>query len=448
MVNKRGEGNVLLTPDIIAREYLMRLMESLVIPRLASFDYRGYFEGAIGAKITIKKPYYGILSKGRSLQANQINPMVDDTIELAVDKRFKGALTWNDEEMTLDIDQFSERYLDALVEDLGIRFDQDGGRALSNSFHMISGEPGTGFTQDKAADIRAYALEAGIPMGMNTFGLLNAIDSSQVQKDLAGTAGQSGKFNESMVSQNIRSHFVGALSNHMMFETNHIEPQEVVKAGAAHRGGTVNGANQRGDTINMDGFGVNGTRVFRKGQIFTIAGVYQTFPRSWDEEFNDKRSTGRLMPFTVTEDVVTTGAGAAAVKISPALNDGELTTTDSKGANVSLKAFQNVTAAAADNAVVTVIGWPGNAATTGVRYRQNIFYNRRALHYVPVQLKQASSAVEQYRTMDPQTNVSISATKFFDGNEMEEILRLDTFYGVKNIYPELGIRYWSTQIAG
>ena len=450
MTQTRGDKNRLITPDIIAPEYLMRLTESLVLPRLASFDYRTYFENAIGNTITIKKPYYAFLTGGRELTDAQINPMVDETITLSVDKRYKGALRWNDIELTLDIDQFSERYLDPIVEQQGIAFDQDGGRALSIGGYLHDSAVGTALTQDTVPDIRAIALESGIPLDGNSFGTLNPVDSAQVQKDLSGAAGDSGKYNERLVAQNIRESFVGRLSRFMMFETNHIDDMEVLNP-TGMSDGQIMGANQRGDTLLTDGWGVNNTLILKKGQIITIRGVGQTFVRSYNEIEQDgslptKRSTGRAMPFVIQEDVTTGAAGAATLKISPSLNDGALTTTDGEGSSVSLRAFQNVTQTPADDAVITVVGRTGVTAGTNARgfYRQNIFFHRKAFHYVPIRLNRLSSAVLEYGAVDPQTNIYVSVLQYLDGSKREETVRIDTLYGVKCIYPELVIRQIST----
>ena len=444
----RGQGNVLITPAVVAREYLMRLIDSLIIPRLASFDYRKYYANAIGNTITIKKPYFAFITSGRSLTSAQINPMVDETVTLAVDKRWKGALKWNDVELTLDISQFSQRYLDTIVEQMGYRFDQDGGGALAEGTFMISHEPGTALTQDLVPDIRAYAIEVGIPSDMNNFGLINPIDSAQIQKDISGAAGASGKFNEAMVKQAIEAYFVGPMSQYRVFETNHIPDMRVRKAGAAQRGGQVRGANQRGDTLNIDGLGVNNAKVFYKGQLIKLQGVEQMYPRRYDDpgdgNLPTKISTGRDMTFAILEDASSDGTGQATLKISPPINDGNLTTVDGDGNAVSLRAFQNVSAAPADNAAITVVGWPGDNATADVSYRQNVFYHRKALHYVPVELERLRSATREYTAMDAQTNLTVSALQYLDGAEREETLRLDTLYGVKNIYPDLCIRHVST----
>lgn len=440
-VTTRGTKNVLLTPNVIAKEMLMRLMNALVLPKLGRFDYGKYFEDAIGNTITIKKPYFAFVSSGRALTAAQINPMVDESIEISVDKRYKGALKWNDVELTLDINQFSERYLDTIIEQLGYRFDQDGAIALINGAFMIAQDPGTVLTQDQVPDIRAYWNEAGIPMDGNNFGLINPVDSAQIQKDLAGAAGNSGKFNEAIVKRNIERWFRGELSGFRMFESIHIPDLDV----RYNHTGTplVMGANQNGDSIVTDGWGVNATKVLNKGQLIKIANVKQTYPRSWKEDLSAKIPIGRDMVFTVLEDVTTGAAGQATIRISPEINDGTLTTLDGDGNDVTLKAFQNVTQEPADNAAITIVGLasPNPAA---VKYRQNIFFHRRALHFVPVMLAELKSAVHQYTAVDPQTNLSVAALQYLDGANREETLRLDSFYGVKNIYGDLCVRYASS----
>ena len=438
----RGTKNVLITPAIVAREYLMRLIDSLIIPRLGSFDYRKYYANAIGNSITIKKPYFAFITPGRELTAAQINPMVDETVTLSIDKRWKGALKWNDVELTLDISQFSQRYLDAIVEQMGYRFDQDGGRALVDGAFMFSHAPGSALTQDLVPDIRAYSIEVGIPSDMNNFGLINPIDSAQIQKDISGAAGNPGKYNEAMVRQNIEAYFVGPMSQYRVFETNHIPDMTVLKpAGLGNP--SVDGANQRGDTLLTQNWGVNATKVLNKGQIITIAGVEQMYPRQYTEDGSEKLSTGRVMSFTVMEDVTTGAGGGANIKISPAINDGALTVNDGDGNAVTLKAFQNVSDTAADNASITIVGLPAGAVPV-TRYRQNCFFHRKALHFVPVELERLRSAVREYTAMDAQTNLTVSALQYLDGAKREETLRLDTFYGVKNIYPDLCIRHIST----
>ena len=445
----RGEGNILLTPSIIAKESLMRLMNSLVIPRLASFTFEKYFSNAIGDTITVRLPYYAFISKGRELQPADINAMIDRSTTIKVGDRWKFPLRWNDEEKTLHINDFSARYLDSGIEQLAYQYDMDGADALVYDSHIHQGTPGTEFTQDVVPFIRAHAEEVAIPADMSNFGLINPYDSATLTKDLGGAKGESGKFAENIVRSAIERRFIGELSEYRMFRTIHMPVIEVPRH-ANHGTPLTNLAADQGtgSEITTDSWGNTARKVLNKGQLFTIAGVYEVYPRSYDGEGANrtKRRTGRLKTFTVTEDINCSAAGAATIKFSPALNDGSATQADpGGGADISLKAFQNVSAAVADGAAINVLGLPATAKTE--RYRQNMFFHRKALQYVPIILSTSKSAVRQYREMHEGTNLNLLVTQFFDGNKMEETLRVDGYWVAANVYPELGIRQYSSREA-
>lgn len=439
----RGNRNVLLTPSIIAKESLMRLMNSLVIPRLSSFNFEKYFSAAIGDTITIRLPFYAFITKGRVMQDADINAMIDRSVTLKVGDRWHFPIRWNDEEKTLHINDFSSRYLDSGIEQLAYEYDVAGADTLVLDSHIHNSVPGTEFTQDLVPFIRAHAEEVAIPSDMSNFGLINPYDSATLVKDLGGAKGESGKYVEGMVRAAIERRFVGELSEYRIYRTIHMPTVEVTRA-AAHGAPLVNGANQDGTAINTDGWGAGARVVMKKGQLFTIAGVYEVYPRTYDGDGANrkKRQTGRLKTFTVTSDVACNAAGAAVINFAPEINDGSMTQNDGQGNPVSLRAFQNVSAEPADNAAITVIGLPQAAGTA--RYRQNVFFHRKSIQYVPIILSMADSAVRQYRAMDDMTNLNVLVTQTFNGTTMEETLRADIFFATKNVYPELNIRQFSS----
>jgi len=107
----------------------------------------------------------------------------------------------------------------------------------------------------------------------------------------------------------------------------------------------------------------------------------------------------------VTEDATCNVNGQANIKISPTLNAGGLT---------QAKAFKNVNAKAADNAVIHIIG---EASST---YNQSFFCSSATLVYVPVTLPNLESLRDYVR--------------------FEETKGFHIFFGVKTVYPDLGIR--------
>ena len=86
----------------------------------------------------------------------------------------------------------------------------------------------------------------------------------------------------------------------------------------------------------------------------------------------------------------------------------------------------------------------GNAAAR--TYRQNIFFCGDALEYVNVELTQFESAPAKKAERDAETGVAVRYLKDFDITESTEVERLDIFFGVKNVYPEIGIRHIGARV--
>lgn len=115
-------------------------------------------------------------------------------------------------------------------------------------------------------------------------------------------------------------------------------------------------------TIAVDGFGANAT--IKDGEVFTIAGV-----NAYDNRL--QASLGRLQQFRVIGDTVADGTGAvAAMRIFPAI----IVPGSGTGGDVNVNtAHATVTAAPADNAVIT---WVGSASTA---YKPRAILNKQAI---------------------------------------------------------------------
>jgi len=187
----------------------------------------------------------------------------------------------------------------------------------------------------------------------------------------------------------------------------------------------VNGATQvvanAGDNGTMslitDGWTAN-TSTLNEGDRFTIAGVLAVHPQT-------KQSTGQSKIFTVKAAVTADGSGNKTIVASPAITpDGP---------------YQNVTAAAADNAVITVIGAASTVTTQGLAMDKNAF------GFVSVALENpapGTGAKGSYMT-DPKTGVTVSMVQYYDGDSRENKMRLDTLFGAANLYPELATSIYS-----
>lgn len=412
-----GTNNVFLTDDVIAKEALRLLVNELVLARFVNRSYERMF-GRVGDTISVKKPYRVKAASGRTLV---VQPMVDQTTSLTVDQQKHVGLRFTINDRSLALPDFSDRYLKSAMVQLAHQVDLAIAReAVTTSFHA-QGTPGTGTQFQTLIDARAKAILNAWPDDGQIRFLLNPLDAASHRKALTNLN------NDALVKAAIERAYIGRVSNIDGFESAQI-PAMVV---GAHGGAPLtNGAGQTGSSLITDGWTASAA-ILKAGNIFTIADVYAVNPQTYE-------STGQLQQFVVLSDVTADGSGNATISISPAINDGTLTTTDADGNTVSLAAYQNVSAAPGDGKAITVLG---TASTT---YRQNLLLHKDAVTLAMVDLVRPQSAVVAKTVRDERSGVSMLMTAGYNINDFEETYRLDVLFGVKNIYPELSMRIFGS----
>lgn len=413
----QGEkGNVVLTDDIIVKEALRLLKNNLVMAPLVHRDLERRF-AKVGDTISLKKPFRTKTAEGRVLQKQ---PMTDQTTPFAINRHRHFGLEVTQRDRTLSIEQFSERYLKSGIIQIANEID----RSLllkAKEAWFSSGTPGTAISLKDFHLAKAYQGMVAVPEDGMRRCVLNPLDAAEISDAI------SNKYNEAMVKGAIQKGYMGPLAGYDLFESNNA-PVHVVGA----HGGTplVNGANQTGSEIVTDGWDTGVTGLLKAGDVITFDGVFSINPQSYE-------STGRLQHFVVQENVNSDGTGNATIKVSPAINDGTLTTTNKAGDTVSLAAYQNVTNAPAENAPITVLG---DADTS---YRQNFLFHRDALALAMVDLELPQSATVKARVRDPLSGLSLSMTGAYDITQHTEVTRIDAVWGADLIYGELAHRLWS-----
>ena len=412
MPAKSGNQNVFLTDDIIAKEALRLLKNSLVGLQLVNRSKEKYF-GKIGDTISVKKPFRVKSASGRVLVKQ---PMVDQTTALKIDRQEHVGLEFTVNDRSLALHDFSERYLKSAVVQLAHKVDLSIYQELNRSTFFTNGVPGNGVTFNEIIDARAFSTLTGHPDDGKTTVVLNTLDAAAHRKNLTTIN------NDSLVKSAIERAYLGNVAGYDLFETAQVPTHTV---GVATGTPVVSGAGQTGSTLNTSGWTASTTGILKAGDVFTIAGVFSINPQTY-------QSTGQLQQFVVTADA-NSGAstGPAALSISPAINDGTLTTTDAEGNTVSLAAYQNVTAAPAASAPITVLG------STGSTRRNNFMIHKDAVTVAVIDLVLPQSAPVAKRASDDESGLSIALTAQYDITNYREVYRLDVLWGVKNIYPEL-----------
>jgi hypothetical protein len=414
-MSTQGHNNRLLTDDIIVKEALRLLKNNLVVAPLVYRDLEKRF-GKVGDTISLKKPFRTKTASGRVLVKQ---PAVDQTVPFQIDRQEHFGLEFTVRDRTLSLDQFSERYLKSGIVQIANVVDRSVLLKLKEAY-FSSGTPGTALASLTFHEAKAYMNNVAVPSDGMRRCILNSMDAAKLS-DLI-----SGKYNEDMVKMAIQKGYMGPMADFNLFESANMPSHTV----GAH-GGTplTNGAGQTGSSLITDGWDTSVTGLLKAGDVFTIAGVYEINPQSY-------QSTGRLQHFVVQSDVDSDGSGNATISISPSINDGTLTTTDAEGNTLSLAAYQNVSAAPADGAAITVLG---TASTT---YRQNFLFHRDAIALAMVELELPQSAVVKSRVRDPDSGLSLCMTGAYDINNQSEVTRIDAVWGTDLIYPELAQRMW------
>lgn len=380
--------NTLITPSIIAKEALMQLRNNMVMGGLVHREYKNEFVKK-GATVSIRKPVKFVATDG----ATRVNQSVDEaSVPFVINKRKHVSWEFSTQDLTLTIEQYSERYIQPAAIALANIVDSD----LCDLYDDIFYATGTAGTTP--ATFKAFAAAAtelnrfAVPMDrrrlvMDPDAELNAADFLRAlnQPELVKGAVRGMKLGmiagmDTYMDQNIKTHTAGTNSGDTAY--------------------LIDGADQEGSTLTID----TGAGTFVVGDIITIASVNSVNPVS-------RVSTGNVKKFTVTAAMA---GGGTSVSIEPAI--------------VTSGAHQNVDAGPADDAAITIVA----------THQANLAFHRNAFGLVMVPLEMPDGAA--FKARQTEDEISIRVVKDYDIDEDQDIIRLDILYGVKSIYPELAAR--------
>lgn len=385
--------NSLLTIDMVTRALLMDLKNNLVFTAQADrtwekeFAVTGY---KIGSKLLIRKTPKFVVVDGPGFSAQDYN---EEYVQLNIDKQRHIDVEFGSVEMTLSLDDWNKRIGLPQAIQLANEVDTEGLATywqVANS--LLSPETGSdkwytylragAFLDDEAVPQdgqRAVVMDQWEEKAVvnENKGLFQSSTEIRDQYE-EGTMGHSAGFRWSM-DQNVAVHTTG------------------------QRGGTplTNGAGQTGSLLITDGWTAAAANRLKRGDVFTLPGVYGINPKN-------RLSTGRLRRFTVTADVDSDGSGNATIPIFPTI--------------ITSGPEQTVTAAPADGVAITLLGDPSTS------YKQNLVYHKKAftVAIVPMIMPNQGTA---YRASDPDIGVSIRMWKSSDIMTDSHPARADILFG-------------------
>lgn len=404
-------ANAVITPTIIAKEALMQLENNLVMGNAVHREYKKEFV-KVGSTVNIRKPVKFSVTDGATLTKQDVE---EGNTSIVVDQRKHVGWGFNTQDLTLSVEEYSERYIKPAMIALANQIDYDL-CGLYDDVWAWRGTPGQDINSfSDLTKSTLYMDQHAVPRDMRK-AVLSPADywgvaggaTALYMQDVAKAAyrgaelGKMAGIDAITMDQNIVSHTVGA------------------HAGTP----VVNGSSQQttyaaSKTTNTQSFiidGVTGAGTLKAGDVFTIADVYSVNPVS-------KQSTGVLQQFVITADAATVSSSlSVTLTISPAM--------------ILTGPYQNINAAPADNATITFLG------TASTAYRQNLVFHRNAFALVTVPLEMPDGAA--FKARESYNGLSIRVVKDYDIVNDEDIIRLDILYGKKTVYPELATRLSGT----
>ncbi len=128
----------MLTPSVIAKEALMQLKNQLVFGKLAHRQYKKEF-AKVGDTVTIRKPVKFQTTDGAVRQNQDVE---EGSTSIKLDQRKHVSWNFSSQDLTLSIEEYSERYVAPAMLTLAQTVDVYGA-ALYRKIWNVVGTPGT-----------------------------------------------------------------------------------------------------------------------------------------------------------------------------------------------------------------------------------------------------------------------------------------------------------------
>ena len=394
---------VLLTPTIITKESLVILENNLVAANRVNRKFENQFV-KIGSSLTIRKPNRFTVSSGAGLQVQNI---AEPSVSITVNQQKHVDFQFTSQDLTLTVEEFSERYLKPSMASLANQVDFD---VIAN-FSSISNYVGTPGTTPTAFSTSVQLVgrrmdDNAAPQDNRTL-LLNPNAYWTIANGLTGL------FVMPTAKDALVKGYLATIGNYEVYMDQNVQS---LTAGLGHNSAVsyiVSSGTGGGSSTTMFGGGTAASESIVAGEVFTVAGVFNVNPQS-------KISTGVLKNFTVTASTQATGS-TVTVNFSPAL--------------VTSGPYQNVTGPASTGAAVV---WLTQTTVALIGTPNNLAFTRDAfgLVMVPMEIPQGVdfAARETYR------NISMRVIRDYDINNDVFPTRIDILYGTAVYYDELACR--------
>jgi len=418
-------ANLILTNQEISFKNLLILENAISFTKKVVRRYDDRF-GRAGAKIgyilNIRKPARAVSTAGQGIQ---LQDYIERSVPLALNKQYQQACAFTSSDLTLSLDDFTNRVTKPKIIQLANDIDYDGLQQFVN----VPAEVGTPGTVPNTADTYLNALQIiadeGFPID-DEEGLSVHLTPRMHRAILPALQGLvatgSGTANFAFLRSLARGesdaddYVKGLVSKGLGFDWFMSQNVGVFTVGTQGGSPTVNGAGQTGSSIVTQSWTAS-TQVLNQGDIIFFAGVHRINPLT-------RQSTGDLRPFVVLAPVTSSGSGAATIPIACVDGDG-----------ITLAGpYQTVDVSPANGASITVQGTGGTQSARGLAFHPEAF----CFGCADLEMYDNQHIMEM--TADKDIGLAIRMWAQPDINTDRLLMRLDLLGGWLTMYPQGAVR--------
>ncbi len=417
-------ANVLLTRQEISWKNLLVLENSISFTKKVDRQYDDKF-GRAGAKIgyiiNIRKPARAVSTAGQGIQ---LQDYIERSVPLVLNKQYQQARGFTSSDMSLSLDDFTNRVTKPLIVQIANDVDYDG----LQRFVDVPAEVGTPGTVPTSADTYLNALQfladEGFPiddeenlslhispkMQRSIFpalqGLINSggVPAGFLRNLKAGKGGE-------------EDYYKGLVAEGLGFEWFMTQNAPTFTTGPQGGSPQISGSNQTGSVILTKGWTAAAAPRLVAGDIVTFATCHRINPLT-------RQSTGDLRQFTILSNFSSDGSGNGNINIGCVDGDGI----------VLAGPYQTVDVSPADGSAITVQGAASVQSYRGVAFHPSAF----TFGCADLETYEGQHIMEM--AADKELGLAIRMWAQPDINTDRLLMRLDVLGGWLTQYPQGAVR--------
>lgn len=308
-------------------------------------------------------------------------------------------MKFTSEELTMDLQDFSDRIIEPAVSVLVANVENDAYSMYKNVYNFVDSDAAAIDMYD-ILDGRRYLNDNLTPQDDNRTAMLSTLHSAKLVNDVKALFHDSAA-----IKMQYKEARMGRMAGFDFYENPIVGKHTTGTAVSGDTLYNVNGANQSGASLTVD----TGTTTFLIGDVITIAGCNAVHPET-------KADLGYLQRFVITAD---SGASATSLAISPSI--------------VTSGAGQNVSGAPTNGGAISKLG--GGASAT---LDNSMVYHKDAFTFATADLLLPKGV--DFAAREQMDGISVRLVRDYDINNDAFPCRLDILYGYKAIRPEMAVR--------